>query len=78
MVEVGQDIDALNHGKPEFRITVDKPLTPKEHDEIDSPEKLQAVYSMKKYKFDSASKRIKNKLSQQLQNMNPSNQYQNS
>ena len=74
--EVGQDIDALNHGNPEFRIAAK--LTPEQHDMIDSPEKLQAVYSMKKYKFDSASKRIKNKLSQQLQNMNPSNQYQNS
>lgn len=76
--ELGKDIDALNRGEPEFRITVEKPLTPKEHDEIDSPEKLQAVYSMKKYKFDSASKQIKKELAQQLQNTNLSNQYQNS
>ena len=68
--ELGKDIDALNHGKPEFRITVDKPLTPEQHDEIDSPEKLQAVYSMKKYKFDSASKQIKNEISQINQNIN--------
>ena len=75
--EIGQDIDALNRGKPEFRITVDKPLTPQQHDEIDSPMKLQAVYSMKKFKFDSASKQVHGRNSLQVQNSVLTKQYQN-
>jgi hypothetical protein len=75
--EFGKDIDALNRGIPEFRITVDKPLTPKEHDEIDSPEKLQAIYAMKKHYFDSASKQTKGELLEKIQSINLANYHQN-
>lgn len=73
--EIGQDIDALNHGAPEFRIAAK--LTPQQHDEIDSPMKLQAVYSMKKFKFDFASKQVKKGICQQVQNMDLAKQNQN-
>lgn len=71
---VGQDIDALNHGKQEFKVAA--VLTPEQHLQINSSDKLQAIYSMKPYKFKSASEKIKNKEIQQFQNMNFTNQGQ--
>ena len=73
--EIGQDIDALNRGATEFRIAAK--LTPQQHDAIDSPEKLQTVYSMKKFKFDSASKQVQSGNSLQFPNAILANQYQN-
>lgn len=71
---IGQDIDALNHGKPEFKIAA--VLTPEEHLQINSSEKLQNIYAMKAYKFKSATEEIREKLPQ-LQNTNFTNQHQN-
>ena len=71
---VGQDIDALNHGKQEFKVAA--VLTPEKHLQINSSDKLQDIYSMKPYKFKSASEKIKNKEIQQFQNMNFTNQGQ--
>jgi len=71
---VGQDIDALNHGKQEFKVTA--VLTPEQHLQINSSEKLQDIYAMKAYKFKSASEKINNGEIQQFQNMNFTNQGQ--
>lgn len=72
---IGQDIDALNHGKPEFRVAA--VLTPEEHLQINSSEKLQDVYAMKAYKFKSGAKAIQDEEISQFQNMNFINQQQN-
>ena len=68
---VGKDIDALNHGEPEFRVAA--VMTPNEHLQIDSSKKLQDIYAMKQHKFKEASKKIL-----QFQNMSLQNQTQNS
>lgn len=53
---VGQDIDALNNGE-KFRVAA--VMSPEEHLQINSAEKLQDVYAMKGHKFKQGTRQIK-------------------